>query len=175
MRSRTRFRVLALISIGTMINYLDRTVLGVAAPGLSSELHISPAVMGIVFSAFSWSYAAAQIPGGWVLDRIGTRLTYFLSVSFWSLFTLVQGFAGGISSLLAFRLGLGVAAGTAFAFGAAALATHARYGVVMHWEVPNVFWGFGFYLDTLSLMAVGFAAPVLAALAVAIGWRRSTT
>ena len=114
MRSRTRFRVLALISIGTMINYLDRTVLGVAAPGLSSELHISPAVMGIVFSAFSWSYAAAQIPGGWVLDRIGTRLTYFLSVSFWSLFTLVQGFAGGISSLLAFRLGLGVAEAPCF-------------------------------------------------------------
>jgi ACS family D-galactonate transporter-like MFS transporter len=113
-RSRTRFRVLALISVGTMINYLDRTVLGVAAPGMSSDLHISPAVMGIVFSAFSWSYAAAQIPGGWVLDRIGTRLTYFLSVGFWSLFTLVQGFAGGIASLLAFRLGLGVAEAPCF-------------------------------------------------------------
>jgi ACS family D-galactonate transporter-like MFS transporter len=97
-----------------MINYLDRTVLGVAAPGMSSDLHISPAVMGIVFSAFSWSYAAAQIPGGWVLDRIGTRMTYFLSVGFWSLFTLVQGFAGGIASLLAFRLGLGVAEAPCF-------------------------------------------------------------
>jgi ACS family D-galactonate transporter-like MFS transporter len=112
--SRTRFRVLALISAGTMINYLDRTVLGVAAPNLSSDLHISPAVMGIVFSAFSWSYAAAQIPGGWVLDRIGTRLTYFLSVALWSLFTLVQGFANGISSLVGFRLGLGIAEAPCF-------------------------------------------------------------
>ena len=114
MRSRTRFRILALISVGTMINYLDRTVLGVAAPSLSSDLHITPAVMGIVFSAFSWSYAAAQIPGGWVLDRIGTRLTYFLSVTLWSSFTLVQGFAGGIASLLAFRFGLGVAEAPCF-------------------------------------------------------------
>lgn len=114
MRSRARFRVLALISVGTMINYLDRTVLGVAAPGLSAELHVSPALMGIVFSAFSWSYAAAQIPGGWVLDRIGTRLTYFLSVTFWSAFTLVQGFAGGVASLIAFRLGLGVSEAPCF-------------------------------------------------------------
>lgn len=88
MQSRTRFRVLALISVGTMINYLDRTVLGVAAPGMVTDLHLSPAIMGVVFSAFSWSYAVAQIPGGWVLDRIGTRITYFLAVSFWSLFTL---------------------------------------------------------------------------------------
>src|SRR6185369_7498934 len=100
-----RFRVLALISVGTMINYLDRTVLGVAAPSLSNDLHISPTVMGLVFSAFSWSYAAAQIPGGWLLDRIGTRLTYFLAVTFWSLFTLVQGFAAGVKSLVMFRLG----------------------------------------------------------------------
>ncbi|MBI3567089.1 MAG: alkaline phosphatase family protein [Gemmatimonadetes bacterium] len=73
------------------------------------------------------------------------------------------------------RLGLGVAAGTAYAFGVAALATHARYGVVMHWEVPNVFWGFGFYLDTLSLMAVAFMAPVLALLAVGLGRLRPAT
>jgi len=69
------------------------------------------------------------------------------------------------------RIGLGVAAGTAYAFGAAAMATHARYGVVMHWEVPNVFWGFGFYLDTLSLMAVAFASPAIAAVAIAAGHR----
>lgn len=68
------------------------------------------------------------------------------------------------------RLGLGVSALTAYAFAAAALATHARFGIVMHWEVPNMFWGFGFYLDVLSLMAVGFAAPVMAGLAVGVGW-----
>ncbi len=123
MRSRTRFRVLALISAGTMINYLDRTVLGVAAPGMVSDLHLSPAIMGVVFSAFSWSYAVAQIPGGWVLDRIGTRLTYFLSVFVWSLFTLVQGFAGGIRSLLACRFGLGVSEAPCFPTNSRVVAT----------------------------------------------------
>jgi MFS transporter, ACS family, D-galactonate transporter len=112
--SRTRFRLLALISIGTMINYLDRTVLGIASPSITSDLHLSPEVMGIIFSAFSWSYAASQIPGGWLLDRIGTKLTYFLSVSFWSLFTLLQGLVNGVASLLSFRLGLGISEAPCF-------------------------------------------------------------
>jgi len=109
-----RFRVLALISVGTMINYLDRTILGVAAPSLSADLHISPTTMGLIFSAFSWSYAASQIPGGWLLDRIGTRSTYFLAVTFWSLFTVLQGFAGGVGSMMGFRLGLGVSEAPCF-------------------------------------------------------------
>lgn len=114
MRSRTRFRVLALISTGTMINYLDRAALGVAAPSMASQLHISPAMMGIVFSAFSWTYVASQFPGGWLLDRIGARLTYFLAVSFWSLFTIGQGFARGVGSLLACLFGLGVSEAPCF-------------------------------------------------------------
>ena len=69
-RTRVRwFPILALVAVGTMINYLDRTVLGVAAPYLTQELRLTPAAMGIVFSAFSWSYALLQIPGGIFLDR----------------------------------------------------------------------------------------------------------
>ena len=68
-RSSARYEILALLAIGTMINYLDRTVLGIAAPQLTKELGIGAAVMGIMFSAFSWTYAASQIPGGIFLDR----------------------------------------------------------------------------------------------------------
>jgi len=56
--SRARFGMLGLIATGTLVNYLDRTVLGIAAPALTRELAIDAAVMGVVFSAFSWSYAA---------------------------------------------------------------------------------------------------------------------
>ena len=112
--TRARFVVLALLAVGTMINYLDRTVLGIAAPSLTQELGLSAAVMGLVFSAFSWTYAAAQIPGGIFLDRFGSRLTYFLSVSIWSLFTLLQGLATGLYSLLTFRFGLGVSEAPCF-------------------------------------------------------------
>ena len=111
---RTRFQMLALISAGTTINYLDRTVLGITAPQMSAELHLSPAAMGIIFSAFSWSYAAAQLPGGWLLDRVGTRVAYCLAVTFWSAFTLLQGFARGVVSLVGFRLGLGVSEAPCF-------------------------------------------------------------
>jgi ACS family D-galactonate transporter-like MFS transporter len=124
--ARTRFGVLALISVGTMINYLDRTVLGVAAPDMAADLHISPSVMGIIFSAFSWSYAAAQVPGGWLLDRIGTRLTYFLAVIVWSLFTFLQGFANSVTAMLAFRLGLGIGEAPCFPTNGRVVATWFR-------------------------------------------------
>jgi MFS transporter, ACS family, D-galactonate transporter len=83
--TRARMTVLALISTATLINYLDRSVMGVAKPELVKDLHISPEVMGLIFSAFSWTYALAQLPGGYVLDKLGTRLTYALSLGLWSL------------------------------------------------------------------------------------------
>jgi ACS family D-galactonate transporter-like MFS transporter len=112
--TRARFGILSLLAVGTMINYLDRTVLGIAAPSLSKDLALSPQMMGFVFSAFAWTYAAAQIPGGVFLDRFGNKLTYFLSLIFWSLFTLLQGFATGLYSLFILRLGLGVSEAPCF-------------------------------------------------------------
>src|SRR6202007_1708012 len=81
---------------------------------MTKELGIDAAVMGLVFSAFSWTYAAAQIPGGIFLDRFGSKLTYFLSITFWSLFTLLQGLAGVFPSPLPFRFGRGVSESPCF-------------------------------------------------------------
>ena len=111
---KTRIVILMLLSIGTMINYLDRTILGVVAPKLTSEIDIDPAMMGIVFSAFAWTYALAQIPGGMFLDRFGNKLTYALSIFFWSTFTLLQSFSVGLKSLLLLRLGLGISEAPCF-------------------------------------------------------------
>lgn len=175
--SRSRFGVLALISVGTMINYLDRTALGVAAPSMSVSLHISPAVLGLVFSSFSWSYVAAQIPGGWVLDRIGSRLTYFLAVGFWSLFTLTQGFARGVTSLVVCRLGLGVCEAPCFPTNSRIVATwfpeHERaqatavytvgeylglacFGPVLFWISRNFGWqGLFFAVGGIGILFAG--------------------
>jgi ACS family D-galactonate transporter-like MFS transporter len=122
-RSRTRFVMLALLAIGTMINYLDRTVLGIAAPTMTKELGIDAAVMGLVFSAFSWTYALAQLPGGVFLDRFGSKVTYALALIFWSFFTLLQGFAVGLKSLLLFRFGLGVSEAPCFPTNSRVVAT----------------------------------------------------
>ena len=121
--THARFGVLGLIATGTLVNYLDRTVLGIAAPSLTHELAINSAVMGVVFSAFSWSYAASQIPGGLFLDRFGTRLTYALSVGFWSLFTLLHALAGGLASLLGLRLLLGISEAPCFPANSRVVAT----------------------------------------------------
>ena len=112
--TRARLGVLALLAAGTMINYLDRTVLGLAAPALTKELSIGPLALGWIFSAFSWSYVAAQIPGGIFLDRFGSRLTYGLAVTLWSVFTLLHGLTGGVASLFAFRICLGISEAPCF-------------------------------------------------------------
>lgn len=112
--SRRRIGILALLAVGTMINYLDRTVLGIAAPQLTAELGIDAAMMGIVFSAFAWTYALAQIPGGIFLDRFGNKFTYFLALTLWSLFTMFHGLAVGLKTLLLCRFGLGVSEAPCF-------------------------------------------------------------
>jgi len=97
-----------------MINYLDRTILGIVAPKITRELEIDPAMMGVAFSAFAWTYTLAQIPGGMFLDRFGNKLTYALSVLLWSIFTLLQTFTLGLKSLILLRLGLGLSEAPCF-------------------------------------------------------------
>jgi ACS family D-galactonate transporter-like MFS transporter len=122
-RTRVRIRVLALISFATVLNYLDRAVMGVAAPTMTGELSISPELLGVLFSAFSWTYAFAQIPGGLVLDRLGTRLTYSLSLGLWSLFTFLHGLAANVMVLFGCRLGLGAAEAPCFPTNSRVLST----------------------------------------------------
>lgn len=160
--SRVRFVMLALIATGTLINYLDRTILGIAAPQLTRDLGISAALMGIVFSAFSWTYVVAQVPGGAFLDRFGTRLTYCLSVASWSFFTLCQALAGGIFSLLGLRLALGVAESPCFP---------ANSRVVATW-FPRQERAFATGVYTVGeYIGLAFLSPALFALMAAFGWR----
>ncbi len=161
-RSSARYRILALLAIGTMINYLDRTVLGIAAPQLTKELGIGAVVMGIVFSAFSWTYAAAQIPGGLFLDRFGSKLTYYLSMTFWSLCTLAQGLVHGVAPLLAFRFGLGVSESPCFPTNSRVVAT---WFPQQERALATGTYTVGEYIG------LAFFSPLLFALMGAYGWR----
>lgn len=106
-RTRVRYGMLALVFINVVINYLDRSNLSVAATDLSGELTLSSVQLGLIFSAFGWTYAALQIPGGLLADRIGPRILYALCLVTWSLATIAQGLAKGFASLFAFRLATG--------------------------------------------------------------------
>ena len=108
---RLRFAILALIFLANTINYADRATLSIAGPALSKDLGLSAVDLGFVFSAFGWSYVIGQLPGGWLLDRYGSRLIYTASIVAWSLFTLAQGFVAGAAALpllfgLRFMVGL---------------------------------------------------------------------
>ena len=112
--TRARFGVLALISACVTINYLDRALLGIAAPTMQSELALSPAVMGLVLSAFSWTYFLSQIPSGILLDRFKARTIYAASLGAWSVVTVLHALVGGVASLLGLRFALGLAEAPCF-------------------------------------------------------------
>lgn len=99
--SRTRWGILAILFIVTTVNYADRASISIAGPEIRKALGLSPVEMGFVFSAFAWSYVAAQLPGGWLLDRFGSKITYFFSIFLWSLFTLLTGGVGFVTGAAA--------------------------------------------------------------------------
>ena len=109
----TRYLVLLVIFIVTAVNYADRATLSIAGTDVAKELGLTSISMGYIFSAFGWAYLLMQIPGGWLLDKFGSRKVYTYSLFFWSLFTFLQGFVevvplawAGISMfLMRFMLG----------------------------------------------------------------------
>jgi ACS family glucarate transporter-like MFS transporter len=95
-RTNIRYVIVAMLFLVTAVNYADRATLSIAGTALSKDLGISAVTMGYIFSAFGWSYVLAQLPGGWLLDRYGSKVVYAGSIFIWSLFTMMQ---GGVSFL----------------------------------------------------------------------------
>ncbi|MCS2170061.1 MFS transporter [Scandinavium sp. TWS1a] len=87
----TRHLILLIIFIVTAVNYADRATLSIAGTEVAKELQLSAVSMGYIFSAFGWAYLLMQIPGGWLLDKFGSKKVYSYSLFFWSLFTFMQG------------------------------------------------------------------------------------
>jgi len=103
-----------MLFVTVAINYLDRGNLGVAAPRMAGELGIDPVHLGMLLSAFGSAYALFQIPGGWLVDRIGPRPLYAAACGLWSLATLAQGLASSLLVLVALRLLVGLFEAPAF-------------------------------------------------------------
>jgi ACS family glucarate transporter-like MFS transporter len=115
-----RWTVLAMLFAVTVVNYADRATLSLAAPAMMHDLEIDKFQLGIVFSAFGWAYVAAQVPGGWLLDRFGAPCVYLAAIVSWSLFTALQGtvvWMSGLTAitvLFAFRFLVGLAEAPSF-------------------------------------------------------------
>jgi ACS family glucarate transporter-like MFS transporter len=118
--TRVRYWIVAMLFFATTVNYADRATLSIAGSSLAKNLHLDPVATGYVFSAFGWAYVVGQLPGGWLLDRFGSKRVYILSLLIWSSFTLLQGFVGWLNAasavvvLVALRFLLGIAESPSF-------------------------------------------------------------
>lgn len=93
-QTRVRYLILLMLFLVTTINYADRATISIAGSSMQKDLGIDAVTLGFVFSAFGWAYVIGQIPGGWLLDRFGSKRVYAAGIFIWSLFTLMQGFVG---------------------------------------------------------------------------------
>ena len=119
-RTNARYWIVVMLFIVTSFNYGDRATLSIAGSEMARDIGLDPVGMGYVFSAFSWAYVIGQIPGGWLLDRFGSKRVYFWSIFIWSMFTLLQGFVdifsgfGIIVALFTLRFLVGLAESPSF-------------------------------------------------------------
>jgi ACS family hexuronate transporter-like MFS transporter len=111
MASSLRWRMISLAFLATMINYLDRQTLSVAAPFLQEHFHISDEAYGWVVSAFLGTYTIMNGASGPLIDRLGTKIGYALCVAWWSAAAALHALTTGALSLGIFRglLGIGEA------------------------------------------------------------------
>ena len=162
--SRARYRVLAFTTILAIITYLDRVAISTAAPAVRAEMGLDAVQMGWVFSAFTWAYAAFEIPSGWMGDVMGPRKVLTRIVIWWSAFTAATGAAWNFASLLVARFLFGVGEAGAFPNTSRSFAKWfpvAERGAAHGW----VFMG--------TRMGGAITPPIVVALMTAIGWRQT--
>lgn len=160
--TRVRFQVLFLIFVNVVINYMDRSNLAVAASEIDKEFSFTPVQLGLIFSAFSWTYLAFQIPGGILVNRFSPRILYAFSLIAWSLTTVMQGFARGFGTLFGLRMATG-------AFEAPAFPINNR--VVSNWFPDNERASAIAVYTSGQFLGLAFLMPVLSMIQLEVGWK----
>ena len=164
---RVRYGVLAMLFAVTVVNYADRATLSLAGPPLSKQLGLTPVSLGWVFSAFGWTYVLAQVPGGWLLDRFGSRLVYCASLILWSVFTVLQGGVGllaaaaAIPVLFVLRALVGVAEAPSFPANGRIVATW--FPTAERGTAAAIF-------NSAQYLATALFAPIMGAIITLLGW-----
>jgi len=119
-RSRARYLIVALLFIVSMLNNADRAILSITGTEIQSSLGMDAITLGYLFSSFAWAYMLAQIPGGWLIDRFGSKRVYGGAIFLWSFFTLLQGFVpilgvgAAMVALFVLRIAVGLAEGPTY-------------------------------------------------------------
>ncbi|UOF90287.1 MFS transporter [Fodinisporobacter ferrooxydans] len=156
-----RWVIVAIITLLSIANYLDRGNLSVAAPLIMKDLHINAAAMGVILSSFVWPYAIMNLPSGWAVDRFGAKILMSAAVGFWSVVAIATGFMRTVGAFIIARVLLGV--GESAMFPAAIKATNAWFPQNEKGTATSIF---------IAGTQVGLAiSPILStALMLAFGW-----
>jgi len=163
--SNYRYFLLAIIFFLTVVNYADRAIISIAGPAISDEFGLSAIELGFIFSAFGWSYVIGQLPGGWLLDRFGTKWVYATCVGIWSLFTLLQGFVAGaaaVALLFTLRLLVGLSEAPSFP---------ANSRVVSMWFPTQERGLAAAVFNSAQYLATVLFAPLMGWIVYSYGWR----
>ena len=110
----TRWWIVGLLAAALFINYVDRGAVPTAAHLIQDELGFSARQLGLLFSAFFWSYTLLQIPVGWVAERYGAQRVLAGGLAVWACATMLVGLAQSFAALLALRLLLGIGESAGF-------------------------------------------------------------
>lgn len=100
--THVRYLIVLMLFIASTFSYGDRVVLSIAAADISRNLHLDALHLGYLFSGFAWTYAAAQLPAGGLLDRFGSKRVYGISIICWSACAFLCGLAGFLPAIAAF-------------------------------------------------------------------------
>jgi sugar phosphate permease len=160
--SYERWLVLFLLCLMYMITYLDRVSLANTAPLISKEFGFSKITMGVIFSAFIWSYALFQVPGGWLGDRFGPRRVLSAIMAYRTVIAVITTTATGLSSFWGIRFLLGV--GEAGAFPTATRAMQMWFPRDERGFVQGV-------SHAASRLGAAIGPPVAVAIMIHYGWR----
>ncbi len=157
-----RWYVLFLICLLYLITYMDRVNISAAAPLISKEFHFSKLTMGLIFSAFVWSYALFQVPGGWLGDKYGPRPVLATIVAYWSAMTALTARGFSMISFFAIRFLFGVGEAGAFPTATRAMQLwHPRHERGLVQGISH----------SASRLGAAVAPPITVAIMLAFGWR----
>lgn len=160
--AKRRWGIGALLGIGVLINYIDRIGLSVAAPQIQEAFKLTPVDMGLLFSAFAWSYSLLQIPVGMVLDRFGPTRVGRWGAFLWGLASVITAFSSGFAGIFAARILLGIA--EAPAFPVSSKATGYWFPRSERGTATAIF-------DAAAKFSNVIGVPLVAVTVVAFGWR----
>ncbi|EBU8870509.1 MFS transporter [Salmonella enterica subsp. enterica] len=170
--SHIRYLILVVVFLITSVNYADRATLSIAGSSVAKELGLDPGDMGLIFSAFGWAYLVMQIPGGWLLDKYGSKKVYTWSLFFWSIFTFLQSFvelmplAWTVISLFFLRFMLGFSEAPSFP---------ANARIVAAWFPTNERATATACFNAGQYFALALFSPLLGWLTFAWGWQHVFT